>query len=101
MTGGCFLNILSFKFSRMFTKNISLESVVISHILMSPYRALKAEDVGTLSVEKLRNKKVMLCLQNLSASCVGELLSSSCFDGEVHLIPIIKLHGRKNGRNVQ
>ena len=53
MTGGCFLNILIIKvlYSMMFTRNTSLENVVISCILMSPYRALKAEDVGILSVE--------------------------------------------------
>ena len=53
MAGGCFLNTLIVKvlYNMMFTRNISLESVVIYCILMSPYRALKAEDVGTLSVE--------------------------------------------------
>ena len=35
------------------------------------------------SMQRMPNK----CTQNLSASCVGELLSASCFDGEVHLIP--------------
>ena len=35
----------------MFTRNISLESVVISPILKPPYRALKAENVGTLIVK--------------------------------------------------
>ena len=37
------------------------------------------------SMQRMPNK----CTQNLSASCVGELLSASCFDGEVHLIPLV------------
>ena len=94
MRGECFLNILIFKvlYCRMFTGNTSLESVVISRILKPPYRALKAENVGTIIAkigwEARKLCYVFLCflcfpfycisnsMQRMpnKCTCVGELL---------------------------
>ena len=57
----------------MFTGNTSLESFVISRIFMSPYRALKAENVGTLIV-KIGGETRKLCFVLVFSTACKECL---------------------------
>ena len=79
MTGECCLDIFIFKvlYSRMFNGNISLESVVICRILNPPYRALKAENVGTLIV-KIGWERRKLCYVVIFSAVCKECLTNVC-----------------------